>query len=208
MDKTQKHKKDKKYYFDNDSITKAIRQYQKELKKGNDDISILYPYTKQIESLIRGVINTHKINRWWPDSDELVQEGMVAVLASLKRFRPSKGTAFNYLSIVAKQHLKNWTQSKNKKNWSTFELNEQAYLENTDYIKSAEDFILLEEMFHEVDVPAEIEPVLEAIMFSIVKEKIHNKRDIIKNLFARGFEKAKIDIAFSKLSEHFGEFVG
>ena len=191
----------KKNYFDNEAVTKAILEYKEFLEKGTDKVEILHPYTSQIQQLVKGVINTHKIYRWWHDVDELVQEGMVAIYSSFKRFNPEKGTAFNYLSIVAKQHLKNWTQTRNKKAFQTSEFQDDIYNSHT----VAEDTTTIEQLFFEVEVPVELEKTLAAIVEVITRQKIHNKRDIIKYLFRQGYLKKDIDNVFKQLEIHFGD---
>lgn len=195
-------RKKKKNYFDNETVTAAIKEYQKGLAEGRDDIHLIYPYTEQIQMLVRGVINTHKIYRWWNDVDELMQEGMLAIYSSLKRFNPEKGTAFNYLSIVAKQHLKNWTQNKNKKAWNTSEYNDEIY-QHSD-VAAFDEHLMLQEMLTEMDVDESLETVLEGILDSISKQKLYNKRDITKYLLRQGYPKKDIDSIFNELEDHFG----
>lgn len=196
----------KKNYFDNEAITKAILEYQVSIKSGKENITLLYPYTLQIKGLINGVINTHKIYRWWNDRNELEQEGMVAVLVSLKRFNPEKGTAFNYLSIVAKQHLKNWTQSKNKKDWITDELNEEIY-QDDDNEESKDKSTLqqpvsLEDLLHESNNNPDYEIIIDDIVQAVKINKLSNKRDIVKFL-QKKHNKQDIDKVFKKLGTHF-----
>ena len=190
----------KKNYFNNDDVTAAILEYKDYLEKGENRIYILHPYTEQIQKLVRGVINTHKIYRWWDDVDELVQEGMLAIYASFKRFDPEKGTAFNYLSIVAKQHLKNWTQTRNKKAWNTFEFQEDLYEEKVEFEPGkTEGFMVMENVLHMVDVPIELEKTLEAIVGCVVLDGLDNKRDIVKHLTKQAWIKEDVDAVFAVL---------
>ena len=56
----------KNNYFDNDTIQTAIVEYKRKLEEEQiDDVTIMHPYTNQIQQLIRAVINTHKIYRFW-----------------------------------------------------------------------------------------------------------------------------------------------
>jgi len=199
----------RKLYFDNESITAAIVEYNRQFtEEGKDNIVVIYPFTNQIQLLVRGVINTHKIYRWWNDVDELVQEGMVAVYTSLRRFNPEKGTAFNYLSIVAKQHLKNWTQQKNKKKFLTSEYNDELYQNESDPSLELQDTMALQYLFLDVEVHPDLEKTLEAISNAICKDKIFNKRDVVKQLSRAGYEKKNISAVFIVLENHFGEMNG
>ena len=191
----------KKNYFNNDEITTAILQYKESLSQDKDEIYLLHPYTDQIQKLVRGVINTHKIYRWWDDVEELVQEGMLAIYASFKRFDPEKGTAFNYLSIVVKQHLKNWTQQRNKKSWKTFELQDDIYNEEEGEESKSEGFVVMENVFSTVDVPERLDKTLEQIVRSIVIHGLDNRRDVVKYLTSQGYEKSDIDEVFTQLSK-------
>lgn len=193
-----------KQYFDNAAVTKSIREYQKTLRKGTDDLSIMHKHTDELQNLVRGVINTHKIYRWWPDVDELIQEGMLAIFSSFRRFNPKKGTAFNYLSIVAKQHLKNWTQDKNKKTWVTSELNEEIY-QDAEQIHT-QDNMDLADLFYSVEVPTELEQILESMVQLLVVERIHNKRDIVRSLVQQGNKKQDVSKLFKILSKQFTGF--
>ena len=193
--------KKKKNYFNNEEVTEAILEYNEYLKQGVDKIELLHPYTTQIQQLVRGVINTHKIYRWWNDTDELVQEGMVAIYASFKRYNPEKGTAFNYLSIVAKQHLKNWTQQRNKKNFLTNEYNDEIHQEMSGGYSES---VNLEHLFLDVEVDYDLESTLEAIARIISVDKIFNRRDIIKQLSRNGYDKKDINEVFTQLKLHFG----
>ena len=125
--------KDSNWYFDNDAIESAIREYQRKLyEEGVRDYSVIEPYLEQIRSLIRIIINTYKIYRFYEDVDELEQEAMVAIIESLDRIDFAKGTAFNYFSFVAKNHLKAWTQRLNKKRYVTREYNPKTDGEEED----------------------------------------------------------------------------
>lgn len=193
-----------KNYFDNEQVTTAILKYQESLREGRNDIYLIHPYTGQIQQLIKGVINTHKIYRWWDDLDELIQEGMLAIYSSFKRYDHTKGSAFNYLSIVVKQHLKNWTQSKNKKNWNTSELQEEIYIDENHVTTPMEDMIALQQMFFEIDLPSKFDLLTESLLDSIVNEKILNRRDLIKHMTQEGFPRKDVEEIFSLLTLKLG----
>lgn len=193
--------KKSKLYFENEAVTKAILLYQQGLKHGRDDIHLIYPYTEQLQALVKGVINTHKLYRWWNDTDELVQEGVMAIMIAIKRFNPKYGTAFNYLSIVAKQHLKNWTQSRNKKNWVTDELNEEIYQDET----NSDSMYVIEDIFASIEVSEKLAPVLDDISRIIIEEKIFNKRDIVSHLVKNGRSKSDITAVFAVLKDRYND---
>lgn len=195
-------KKPKKNYFDNDAVTEAILAYQKSLKEGRNDVHLIYPYTTQIQQLIRGVINTHKIYRFWPDVDELVQEAFTAIMTAIRRYKPGSGTAFNYLSIVAKQHLKNWTVTRNKKRALMSEFNDEIYLDEATEAP-AESF---KDLLEDLPIPPHLEATFEAIVEAIEQHQIHSKRDIVRQLTLRGdFDAALIQETFEILEEIFNE---
>ena len=194
----------KNNYFDNKAIEAIIKKYQNSVKEDENnkgDMTIVHPYTSQFQQLVKAVINTHKIYRFHNDIEELSQEGLSALFSSLRRFDPTKGTAFNYLSIVVKQHLKNWTQSKNKKEWVTGELNEETYDGHYDDIY---DVYAIKESLSQLDVEGEQEIILERIISLITNDKVAYKRDIVKVLLAEGWARDDINSVYTKLEEKFG----
>ena len=180
-------------------------KYQEGLKNGVDDPTIMYPFTSQLQQLIRAVIFSHKIQRFHNDLNELEQEAMVEVYASFKRFNADKGSAFNYFSFVTKQHLKNWTQTKNKKDWKTSEYNDIIYTSNAS--SEIDDQFAFEDMLSSINISPELEVILQAIIDVISTHKIYNKRDIIKYLTQEGYQRKDINTVFKKLSKHFDEWV-
>jgi hypothetical protein len=192
----------KKNYFDNNAVEKALLQFQKTMDENSrGDTTLLEPFTEQIQTLVKIVINVHKIYRFHNDLDELVQEGLVAVYSSFGRFDPSKGTAFNYLSITVKNHLKNWTQSKNKKAWVTVEFNDTIYDAGEDSIT---DGFYIHEALSQVSLEPKYDPIMDDIINLISNDKIYNKRDIIKQLIRNGWDRSEIEVVYNAMEEHFG----
>lgn len=189
----------KRNYFNNDEIQPAIIKYQE-----TGDIRSLDKYTSSFQQLVKAIINTHKFYRFHSDRNELEQEGMVELIAALKRFDPTRGTAFNYLSIVVKNHIKNWTKSRNKKDWVTDEYNDVLYKSEK---QAAFDEFALVDMFSDVEVPLHLEPLLERIVTIITKMKIFYKRDIIKFLVREGWPRPDIDTVYKCLEEKFEDFL-
>jgi RNA polymerase sigma factor (sigma-70 family) len=195
----------KNNYFNNDEVEKAIKEYRKAVKKNPDsteNIEILYPYTDQFQKLVRGVINVHKIYRFHNDLDELCQEGIMALYASFDRFDPSKGTAFNYFSITVKNHLKNWTQTKNKKEWATQEFNEVIY-DNHDMSDNSFSIYTLQERIANVDIPEDLFDLMERIIEIIFNDKVYHKRDAVKFLLREGWDREDIDKIYAALEKEF-----
>lgn len=190
-------------YFHNKEVQEGIREYHRSIKSDPKEIGnmrILDPFQTQFTQLVKGVINVHKLNRFHNDYDELVQEGLLALYGALKRFDPDKGIAFNYLSIVVKQHIKNWTQSKNKKDWKTGEFNESVY-DNDSF--SHFDEMALHETIGQVEVASHLDPLLDDISELIIKEKIQNRRDMVKCLTKRGWKKEEISDVYESLEKTF-----
>lgn len=190
-------------YFDNKAVEEALAKYKISLdndpnKKG--DATILHPYTDQIQHLVRGVINVHKIYRFHSDVEELIQEGMVAIYASFKRFNPEKGSAFNYLSIVVKQHLKNWTQTKNRKDWLTSEYQDQLYIPEATGINER---AATEDILTSPDMPEKFGKIIDDMIIVVGEQGIYHKRDIIKALVLRGWPRKDIENTYIKLEKQF-----
>lgn len=198
---TEKPKKKKRFYYDNDTIQPIIIKYQKTVTKGKPDLRMLDPHVDSFQQLVRAIINTHKIYRFHNDVEELVQEGLTELFNSLKRFDPDRGTSFNYLSITVKNHLKNWTKNRNKKDWITGEFNDTVYMAAT---QNSFDKITIQDMFAVVTVREELGTLLERIIEIITDLNIYHKRDIIKFLVREGWPREHIDEVYENLEDAFG----
>lgn len=188
----------KKLYFDNDTITDVLLKC-----KEAEDKTLLHQYTDQIVKLVKGIIYTHKIYVWWDDFDELVQEGVLAIYSAALRFNPEKGTAFNYLSIVVKQHLINWTRTRNRKKWAApVEFDDNLYM--SDDLIAVDEHIAFEEIFSSIDVPDDLAPVFDAISECISKGKVFSKRDISRYLVREGYDRSKVMKVFELLEGYYG----
>lgn len=120
-------------YFDEKLISSAVMEFQ---STGN--FKIIDPFITSIQKLIRGVINSHELWKFWDTPLELENEGFKTVFECLLRFDPKKGyTLFNYLSLAVKWSLVNFTRDYN--NRAADERPIDAYLENLLYYETKED---------------------------------------------------------------------
>jgi DNA-directed RNA polymerase specialized sigma subunit len=189
-------------YFNNDEVETAIKKFQTLNEKdpdNKDNIQVVYPYTEQFQQLVRGIINVHKIYRFHSDLEELLQEGMTALYMSLGRFDDSKGTAFNYLSFVVKNHLKNWTQNKNKKDWVTDEYNDSIYNHGNREV----DMLVISDLLYSIEIEERLEPIIDDIVVILSRGDTGNKRDVIKSLTKKGWSRQDISDVYDKLEEVF-----
>ena len=177
----------KKHYFDNEAVSAAILVYQK-----TKDRRVLHPFTKQLTDLIRGVINTHRIYRFHNDLNELIQEAFVALYASIDRFDPSKGSAFNYLSIVVKQYLKNWTRSQNNKRNRNSEFQDSYYVAEDQNGLHMASF----EFFDNLELPIQYEGLVDDLNHAVGDLHINNYQDMIKWLQEKGWKPKDVKKAF------------
>ena len=96
-------------YFNEAVVLSATKEFQ---ATGNQ--TVVYPFTDQIQKLVRGVINRHELWRFWDNTMELENEGFKTAFECLARFDPTiDKTLFNYLSISVKWRLINFTRKFN-----------------------------------------------------------------------------------------------
>jgi len=109
-------------YFDELTVSSAVREFQ-----ATHDSSVINPYTKQFQDLIKGVINRHQIHRFWDNTAELEQEGYRTVLECILRFDATMGSKlFSYLSLAVKWSLINFTSGHNKRAYKETEINDDV----------------------------------------------------------------------------------
>ena len=181
------------WYFDNDNIEQAIVKYQEKLRnEGVRDYSYIEPYLEQIRSLVRIIINTYKIYRFYEDVEELEQEALVAIIESLDRIDFSKGSAFNYFSFVAKNHLKAWTQRLNKKRYVTREYDPQRDGEEED--EEEFDTSYLDDLAHEAAATLDDHTAMlvKEVVDLMRTHRINNRSDLISALRSRQWRYTQI----------------
>lgn len=116
-------------YFDNKTITAAVLQYQ-----ATGDPRVLEPCAIPFQKLVLGIVHTHQFYKYnGVTYDDLVQEGLVAVLEAIKKYNDqTRFTLFSYLSLAVKYTLIDYTK-KNKRESNHLGILED-YSQNTDYL--------------------------------------------------------------------------
>mgnify|MGYP003954685719 CR=1 FL=1 len=95
----------KVYYIDNKRFEELIPLYLVSPSEHEDELISLF------DLLITNILESFKFNI---DKDDAKQECFLLVLKTLKNFKPSKGSAFNYFTTVIVNNLK-LLYTKNKK---------------------------------------------------------------------------------------------
>jgi len=95
----------KMYYIDNKRFEELIPLYLADPSTHEDEIIELF------DLLITNILESFKFNI---DKDDAKQECFLLVLKTLKNFKSSKGSAFNYFTTVIVNNLK-LLYTKNKK---------------------------------------------------------------------------------------------
>lgn len=111
-------KKEKKMYFDEASFQEMILEYQKTavvmgkvtVKK---DEKLERKIVNEVQKIVMAIINQYRYGIF-EDIDDLKQEGLKACYMNFMKFHPSKGSAFNYFSIITKIHLLNYTDRRKR----------------------------------------------------------------------------------------------
>lgn len=116
-------------YFDNKTITAAVLQYQ-----ATEDSRVLDSCAAAFQKLVIGIIHTHHFYKYSGITyDDLVQEGLVAVLEAIKKYNDqTRFTLFSYLSLAIKYTLIDYTK-KNRRESTHLGIVED-YSQNTDYL--------------------------------------------------------------------------
>ena len=87
----------KVYYIDNKRFEEIIPLYLQDPREYEDELMGLF------DLLITNIAESFKFNI---DKDDAKQECFLLILKTLKNFKPSKGSAFNYFTISIKGHHK------------------------------------------------------------------------------------------------------
>jgi len=95
----------KVYYIDNKRFEKLIPLYLRSSKEHEDELMGLF------DLLITNILESFKFNI---DKDDAKQDCFLLILKTLKNFKPSKGSAFNYFTTIIVNNLK-LIYTKNKK---------------------------------------------------------------------------------------------
>jgi DNA-directed RNA polymerase specialized sigma subunit len=122
-----------KNYFNEEKAQDLIKRFQdsliidaegKIIKKDTEVEAILM---KEIEHVIKAIINVYRYYIF-EDYDDLVQHALENCYKGIRKYTPSKGTCFNYFSIISKLCLLNYTDRK-KKHRNHFDITEQIGIE-------------------------------------------------------------------------------
>jgi hypothetical protein len=113
----------KNNYFDEDQVTKWIFEYQKSaIKKinleGNEEIiwkdkKIEELISIEIMKIVKAIIQVYRYYVFEP-YDDCLQHGMMSCFSNYMKWKPEKGTAFNFFSIISKRSLLNYTERRQK----------------------------------------------------------------------------------------------
>ena len=110
-----------KNYFNEENFQEMLVEYQGITICHPDDIKHVLTtdrelekrMLKEIKKIVNAIIMVYSYYRF-EDFDDLMQHGMTACHSNFMKFTPSKGTSFNYFSIIAKISLLNYTDRKKK----------------------------------------------------------------------------------------------
>lgn len=108
----------KKMYFDESVFQGMIAEYQQKAVIINGvivhkDEVLERKLVDQVQKIVIAIINQYRYYIF-EDVEDLKQEGLKACYTNFMKFHPSKGSAFNYFSIIAKRHLLNYTDRRKR----------------------------------------------------------------------------------------------
>lgn len=118
-----KKKSTANHYFPNDKVIEMLEEYQQTTVTVNNakgkpvpvqkDERLENDITKEILKVVKAIIQVY---RYWifEPYDDLVQHAMHACYTNYLKFDRSKGSAFDYFSIIAKRSLLNYTDRRKK----------------------------------------------------------------------------------------------
>ena len=123
-----------KNYFNEDEFIKLLKQYQNSIvfnKKGEiikKDEKIELELVKRVDAIIKAIIMIYRYYIF-EDYEDLKQHALHACFKNFIKYDPSKGTAFNYFSIIAKKSLLNYT-TRRKKHRELHNIDDYVHLSN------------------------------------------------------------------------------
>jgi hypothetical protein len=110
--------KDKRMYFNEKEFQHYLREYQEAVvyidgvPKSTNRKAELY-ITKAVMEIINRIISIYRYHAF-EERDDLKQQAFLACYGNFHKFDVSKGSCFNYFSIIAKISLLNYTLRKKK----------------------------------------------------------------------------------------------
>ena len=118
-----KKKKSKNNYFNEEQAKEWIFKLQETAKFGEDrdglpilvwkDTAIEHKITVEVLKVVKAVIQVYRDYIFEP-YDDCVQHGIMNCYQNYFKYHPSKGSAFNFFSIIAKRSLLNYTDRRKK----------------------------------------------------------------------------------------------
>ena len=112
-------KKPRKMYFNEENFQQMLKEFQSTARY-NEDGTLAYKdkrleekMCKEIVKVVNAVIYVHSFQIHEPFED-LQQHAMIACFTNFLKFDVSKGTAFNYFSLITKKSCLNYTTRKQK----------------------------------------------------------------------------------------------
>lgn len=119
----EENKKQVNRYFNEEQVTKWIFEYQKSavIEKNEEGIEKIVWKDKKLEELIsieimkivKAIIQVYRYYIFEP-YDDCLQHGMMSCYTNYMKWKPEKGTAFNFFSIISKRSLLNYTERRQK----------------------------------------------------------------------------------------------
>jgi len=110
-------------YFDEEKVTNWIFEYQKTAiierdSEGNEkviwkDKHLENLITNEITKIVKAIIQIYRYYIFEPYEDCL-QHGLMSCYTNYLKWKPEKGTAFNFFSIISKRSLLNYTERRQK----------------------------------------------------------------------------------------------
>lgn len=116
-------KKKPNNYFDEELVTGWIFEYQnsavwEENEEGVEvvtwkDLKLEELISIEILKIVKAIIQVYRYYVFEP-YDDCVQHGMMSCYTNYMKWKPEKGTAFNFFSIISKRSLLNYTERRQK----------------------------------------------------------------------------------------------
>ena len=110
MTEIEPEKKKQNFYFNEEQVTKWIFEYQKTavIERDEDGNDVIVWKDKKLEELIsleilkivKAIIQVYRYYVFEPYED-CVQYGMMSCFTNYLKWKPEKGTAFNFFSIIS-----------------------------------------------------------------------------------------------------------
>ena len=125
--------KNVKNYYNEEKVQELLKEYQRTaVVKDNivikKDINVENQLVKEIEKIVNAIIMVYRYYIF-EDYSDLKQHALTACFTNFIKFNKSKGTSFNYFSLISKISLLNYTTRK-KKHRNHQNIEEQIHLES------------------------------------------------------------------------------